>query len=244
MRASEWEFRYRFWIICALFTAAFYSYRLDHTNVGVAVAHLLSPGTDLDAPAGRGILRAIFLVASLPAVAGAALRSWASAYLRSEIVHDTAMHAESLVADGPFRHVRNPLYLGNLLLALGMGFLASRLGAVVLNVGQTLFLLRLIGREEALLAASGGQRFEAYRAAVPRLVPSLTPRVPRGGVEPRWAQGIAGEAFIWILAASMLAFALTLNARLVPAAAAVGFIVYWILFAVWKRRGRARQRPS
>jgi len=63
-------------------------------------------------------------------------------------------------------------------------------------------------------------------------------------VEPRWAQGIAGEAFIWILAASMLAFALTLNARLVPAAAAVGFIVYWILFAVWKRRGRARQRPS
>jgi len=75
LRASEWEFRYRFWIICTLFTAAFYSYRLDHTNVGVAVAHLLSPGTDLDTPAGRGILRAIFLFAALLAVAGAALRS-------------------------------------------------------------------------------------------------------------------------------------------------------------------------
>ena len=106
------------------------------------------------------------------------------------------------------------------------------------------FLLRLIGREEALLAASGGQRFEAYRAAVPRLVPSLTPRVPRGGVEPRWAQGIAGETFIWILAVSMLAFALTLNGRLVPLSAAIGFVVYWILFAVWRRRARAGQGSS
>src|SRR5262249_38001759 len=101
-------------------------------------------------------VHAIFAFAALFGVAAGALRSWASAYLRSGIVHDTALHAEGLVADGPFRFVRNPLYLGNILLALGMALLMSPLGALVVVVGQTLFLLRLIRREECELLHSEG----------------------------------------------------------------------------------------
>ena len=51
----------------------------------------------------------------------ALLRTWATAYLRTEIVHDAPQHAEALVADGPYRYVRNPLYLANLPLIAGVG---------------------------------------------------------------------------------------------------------------------------
>ena len=72
----------------------------------------------------------------------AALRTWATAYLRRDIVHDTAQHAEALVADGPFRHVRNPLYLANLPMAAGIGVLASRLGWLFIVAASWLFVYR------------------------------------------------------------------------------------------------------
>ena len=238
MRASEAEFRYRFWVIFGLFWLGFSCYFVDHVNVTVALIRAVVPGLDLDSLAGRHALQAGFGFAALLGVAAAALRSWASAYLRSDVVHDTALRTEGLVADGPFRHVRNPLYLGNVILSLGMAMLMSRLGALVLVVGQALFLLRLIGREESSLAADEGDRFRAYRSAVPRLVPSLVPRVPAGRARAHWAEGIIGEAFLWILALSMISFALTLNSRIILYAVGVGFAVYWLLFAVWKKRGR------
>jgi len=45
----------------------------------------------------------------------------AEAYLHSSVVHDSQLHSDRLVADGPYRRVRNPLYLGNILLAFGLG---------------------------------------------------------------------------------------------------------------------------
>jgi protein-S-isoprenylcysteine O-methyltransferase Ste14 len=54
-------------------------------------------------------------------------------------------------ADGPYRYLRNPLYLGAILIALGLGLTASRLGFGLLVGAITAFTLRLIGREELLL---------------------------------------------------------------------------------------------
>lgn len=76
------------------------------------------------------------------------MRTWGAAYLRSEVVHDSNLRNETLVADGPFRYVRNPLYFGNVLLAAGMGLFASRLGWLILALGMVVFVYRLIGREE------------------------------------------------------------------------------------------------
>jgi len=42
-------------------------------------------------------------------------------YLHSSVVNDRQLHPERLVANGPYRWVRNPLYLGNILLAFGWG---------------------------------------------------------------------------------------------------------------------------
>src|SRR5262245_54788053 len=124
MRATGFEFRHRFWIIFLLFWAAFGAYFIDHRSAGAAVAKLLLSGRNVDSPAGVRTLHWVFLAAALLVGLAALLRSWASAYLRSELVHDPNLRTEGVVADGPYRHLRNPLYFVNLLLAAGMGLLA------------------------------------------------------------------------------------------------------------------------
>ena len=239
MRAGEREFRLRFWIFYGLFGAAYFSYAIDHVNAGQWLLRAVA-GRAISGEAGERLaLGVLFGAGSVLCLAGAAVRTWATAYLRSAVVHDGRVHSESLVADGPYRHVRNPLYLGTQLLMFGLAPTTSRLGAVLLVVGGVLFHLRLIGREEAALESAQGEAFRAYRARVPMLVPSLVPRVPRAGRTPRWGDGLLGEAFLWIIALASVAFAVTLNLRTLMYASAAGMAVYWIVMLA-RRQGRSR----
>lgn len=141
MRASKFEFAMRFWIIGALFWLAFSFYYFDKVNIAVALLYLVAPSIDLDSARGLLWLRIVFGCGALLVFLAALLRTWATAYLRTEIVHDTSQHSEALVADGPYRYVRNPLYLANLPMAAGIGVLASRMGSFFLMAGMWLFLL-------------------------------------------------------------------------------------------------------
>ena len=125
-------------------------------------------------------MQAILALGAALAVLAALVRTWAAAYLQSEVVHDTNIHIEGLVADGPYRYVRNPLYLGGVLFAVGFAMTASRLGFVVIVGGLTLFYYRLIAREESLLRETQGESYRQFLTLVPRLVPSLSPRVAAG----------------------------------------------------------------
>jgi protein-S-isoprenylcysteine O-methyltransferase Ste14 len=223
LRATAFEFRHRFWIIAALFTQAFALYAIDHRNAAVAMAARIHRDPWL---AGA---RGLFAAGALCAILGAALRTWASAYLRSAVVHDEALHTEGLVADGPYRLVRNPLYLGVLLLALGMAPAACRSGAAILLAGIWLFQGRLIGREEAELALTQGEGFRAYLAAVPRLWPALSPRVRTAGRTPHWGQAFLGEGFLWIFALALTAFAIENDSRILGATCAAGFLAYFLV---------------
>lgn len=238
MRATDFEFRHRFWFIALIFWVSFSAYYLDPRNVGAALARLISGG-GLDTVAGQRALHGVFWVAALIVGLAAWVRTWASAYLASERVHDPNLRTEGVVADGPYRHLRNPLYLGNLLLALAMGLTMSRLGMALVLIGHGVFLARLIGREEGELMATQGESYRAYLAAVPSLWPSLRPRVPAGGLAPRWGQAFAGETFIWLLFAGLAWFAVTLNGRAIWVVAAVGMAFYLVMLAVLKRQ-RAR----
>jgi hypothetical protein len=89
---------------------------------------------------------------------------------------DGALHTHTVVAEGPYRFVCNPLYLGTNLLAVGYSVMASRLGAALLVGGVILFNYRIILREERALALAQGENYESFRQVVPRLWPSLRPR--------------------------------------------------------------------
>jgi protein-S-isoprenylcysteine O-methyltransferase Ste14 len=80
-----------------------------------------------------------------------------------------------LVTEGPFSLVRNPLYVGNLLLWTGFTVWSGKLW--LLAVAWTLFLLQysaIIRFEETLLRQRFGDEYTAYMARVPRWWPRLS----------------------------------------------------------------------
>ena len=236
MRATRFEFEQRFWIIGAIFGFGFYLYSVDRTNIAVGILRLVAPSVNPDSAAGNNWIRVIFAIGAVLVFAAAFLRTWATAYLRTEVVHDATQHSERLVADGPYRYVRNPLYLANLPLIAGTGLMASRLGWVVMIAGMWLLVYRLILREEEGLLQSQGESYRAYLGAVPRLWPSLTPRVASGHGVPRWGQAIGGEVFVWILGAAVLCFAITLNFTVSSIVFASSFAVYFVVVPLIKKR--------
>jgi len=240
MRASEFEFRQRFWLIGLVYWAGFACYWIDHNNAGVELLRLLYGRKSVpDTLGARHELQLIFGAGALLCALAAFLRTWGAAYLKSEVVHDMNLRTEALVADGPYRYVRNPLYLGSILLAVGIGLMASGLGWFVIVIGNILFNLRLIGREESALAATQGSGYGDYLAAVPRLVPALSPRLPSGGVTPRWRQAWQGEWWVWMFALAVALFAATLNRRASYLFVALAVVYYVVRIAQRRRYTRA-----
>jgi hypothetical protein len=172
-------------------------------------------------------------------IAAASVRTWATSYLRTEVMIDTTFRTERLVADGPYRFVRNPLYLGTTLLSIAMAVFASRTGALMIVILMPLFLLRLINREEAELKLAQGESYGRYLTSVPRLVPALTPRLPASGAKPHWAQALVGETFMWGFAIALTGFAITLSQRFFYCALVLSFVGYAITrtIAIRKKRG-------
>jgi protein-S-isoprenylcysteine O-methyltransferase Ste14 len=210
MRATEFEFRYRSLIIVTIYFLALSTYRFDHENV---VRYAIERTVGERAQSAVFLRHLIFGVGALLTLLAASFRTWAAAYLQSNTVQDPAMHLDAIVADGPYRHLRNPLYLGAILLAFGMALLTSRPGFLIITIGLTIFILRLTGLEESKLEAMQGESYREFCRRVPRLWPLLKARLPDGGVKPQWGQAILGELHMWGFFAGMTAFAITLRPR-------------------------------
>jgi protein-S-isoprenylcysteine O-methyltransferase Ste14 len=203
MKATQFEFRFRFPIILAIYALGFWA-PWTHlparsapvfgapTTAWLAVSVWLSRLRVL--PLEQATLLVTALAVAL-VCAGAALRVWGSAYLGSSIVHSGAMHGDAVMAAGPYRFVRNPLYLGTGLASLGIAILMPPSGALFFVIVLPIFYLRLIFGEEAYLAARLGAPYLEYRRRVPRLIPSPRPRVAAPGTSPRWLEGLLGEVF-------------------------------------------------
>ena len=86
-----------------------------------------------------------------------------------------------LIASGPFGWVRNPLYIGNIALWVGLA-LVARLPRLALPIAVLLALEyhAIVRWEEGLLAERLGQPYREYLTAVPRWLP----RPPRTSATP------------------------------------------------------------
>jgi hypothetical protein len=83
-----------------------------------------------------------------------------------------------LVAVGPYRYMRNPMYTGGVLALLGFGLLqASPSMVVFVPVWWLLFHFLVLLYEEPLLRAKFGRDYENYCRQTPRWVPRFTRRL-------------------------------------------------------------------
>ena len=231
MRATAFEFRYRFFLLGLIFWVGYVFGNL--LTPGVTLGEMLANWTGHPTAAGA---RFFFAAGAFVIALASALRTWATAYLRGDIVHDMELHSHRLVADGPYRHLRNPLYLGTILMACGIGVLYNWAGWLFIVAGVTVFNLRLIGREEEALLISQGESFQAFKKAVPCLIPSLSPRLPAAGQAPHWRQAFFAESFIWAFALALGLFAITFDTRLLFAIMFCSLGCYAILHVVNSRR--------
>lgn len=195
MKATQFEFRFRVWIIAALYCLGFWAPWTRIGDVAPATTAWLALCTTLANWRWLPLEQATILVTSLAiacAVAGAALRLWGTAYLGASIVHSGELHAGQAMVAGPYRYLRNPLYLGSVLFALGVSILMPPSGAAVFLLAIAVFYFRLILTEEDFLARQLGAPYAEYRRRVPRLGFSLRPSSASPRTRPQWlAAGLA-----------------------------------------------------
>jgi protein-S-isoprenylcysteine O-methyltransferase Ste14 len=87
-----------------------------------------------------------------------------------------AAPTEQLVVSGLYRRVRNPMYVAVVAVIFGQALLLGSAALLVYGaVVWLMFHLFVIAYEEPTLRRSFGADYEAFRAAVPRWIPRLTP---------------------------------------------------------------------
>jgi len=87
-----------------------------------------------------------------------------------------------LVAWGPYRHTRNPMYIGGALLLMGFG-LFERSPSIVVFVPAwwLMFHLLAVFYEEKILRVKFGADYDDYCRRTPRWIPRLRPRRQTNG---------------------------------------------------------------
>ena len=117
------------------------------------------------------------LIFGLPlSVLGLLLRAWASGHLEKDA---------RLATGGPYAYVRNPLYIGTLLVAAGLVLASQRwlLAALFALVFALIYLPAIELEQQHLAKLFPG--FAAYAQRVPALWPTLKPA--RTGQRFRWS---------------------------------------------------------
>jgi protein-S-isoprenylcysteine O-methyltransferase Ste14 len=105
------------------------------------------------------------VVGILLVIVGLAVRSWAAGILRKD---------EQLTTTGPYRLVRNPLYLGSFLMMFGFCTLLNDPLNLLFVAGPMLLLYAVkVRNEEQWLARLFPATFAQYTRATPRFVPRI-----------------------------------------------------------------------
>jgi protein-S-isoprenylcysteine O-methyltransferase Ste14 len=200
MKATEFEFRFRMVIMVAVVCLGFWAPWIDPMRLRVRVAGRIPLLEWLALELSRlGIASftvaspVVIVLAALIAAKAAALRVWGTAYLGPGTVNNSQMKAGDVMAAGPYRYVRNPLYLGSWGMIAAIAFLMPPTGALLTIVLLTVFLMRLILAEEAFLTEQLGEPYRNYLSVVPRLIPRLRTTLPRSNQKPHWLHAAIAE---------------------------------------------------
>ncbi|MGA9120671.1 MAG: isoprenylcysteine carboxylmethyltransferase family protein [Bacteroidota bacterium] len=135
------------------------------------------------------ILMVIFARPTVPSIVigfaivllGECIRFWGVSIAGAETRTTGTVGGTYLITIGPFAYVRNPLYVGNMLVYLGVGVMSMAVFPWLLLLALGWFYLQyslIITGEEEYLRVRFGEQYSTYCREVRRFIPRLAPYRP------------------------------------------------------------------
>ena len=122
-------------------------------------------------PTGKSIISGLIV-----AIIGELIRIWSVSYAGSETRTTSGAGGTFLITQGPYSIVRNPLYIGNVIIYVGMGIMANSLFPYLQIFAIIYFLFQyycIILTEESFLRSKFGVIYDKYFNSVGRIFPSF-----------------------------------------------------------------------
>ncbi|MFO7524145.1 MAG: isoprenylcysteine carboxylmethyltransferase family protein [Ignavibacteriaceae bacterium] len=125
----------------------------------------------------------------LIALSGELIRLWGVSWAGSETRTTGGVGGTYLVISGPFAYVRNPLYVGNILMYTGLGIMSFALFPYLQIIALSFFAVQyhlIVSEEEGFLEKKFGIAYKKYLENVPRFIPGLTAYKVNGIEQPKF----------------------------------------------------------
>lgn len=138
------------------------------------------------------------IIGFLIALLGELIRFWGVSWAGSETRTTGSVGGTFLIISGPFAYVRNPLYVGNILIYLGLGIMSFAWFPYLQIVAIFFFLLQyylIVKEEEGYLKERFQEEYKIYCENVPPFFPRLTPYKNKSITQPPFsaAAGLRSE---------------------------------------------------
>ena len=117
-----------------------------------------------------------FIAGGLAAIIGESIRIWAVGYAGSA-TRTRHVGAPALITNGPYAYVRNPIYVGNFVLSLGLCMMAwawmpYMIGVFIIAFGVQYVMI--VSLEEESLQEIFDEEYTRYLQQVPRFIPHIS----------------------------------------------------------------------
>ena len=131
-------------------------------------------------------------------LSGEFLRLWGVSIAGSETRTTGPVGGTFLITTGPFAHVRNPLYVGNVMMYFGFGVMSMALFPWLALAALCFFMFQyslIVSNEEKYLSERFGEEYQRYVQSVPRFFPSIRRYDGKAGEQPSldWKRGLQSE---------------------------------------------------
>ncbi len=129
-------------------------------------------------------------------ILGESIRFWGVAFAGSATRTTGAAGGDRLVTDGPYGHMRNPLYVGNFFISLGFLIMSWVWIPWMILVFIALFGLQyslIVHLEEEYLSRRFKNAYDEYRQSVPRWIPRLKAYQGLEKSDPRFINTLKSE---------------------------------------------------
>ena len=129
-------------------------------------------------------------------IVGEFIRLWGVAIAGSETRTTGPVGGTFLITRGPFAYVRNPLYVGNMLLYFGVGVMSNT--PVLAMIALCFFFFQyslIVSLEEEYLLKTFPQEYIEYARIVPRFIPTFSKYDGGNNPQPQldWKRGLHSE---------------------------------------------------